>query len=112
MLNKLMRISLPAVLLNLLACGVAFAGDGATILFREGQLAYISNGYSQIAEAYKRLNKESSPHNIVELKLESNPFFINLSEIVVICRDRCTSLELVDPRRSSASKSQVTVNQP
>lgn len=79
----------------------AHAGDGATILFREGQVAYIDNGYAALVEEYKKLNSNSSSHKIVQLNLESSPFLINISEIVVICRDRCTSLEVADPRRSA-----------
>lgn len=83
---------------------IAFAGDGATILFREGHVAYLANGYETLVEEYKKLNSKSTNHQIVELKLESNPFLINLAEVVIICRDRCTSLEINDPRRSTAKK--------
>lgn len=79
---------------------LAAAGDGATILFKEGHVAYINNGYSALVEEYKKLNRESRPHAIIELKIESSPFLINLSEVVIICRDRCTSLEVSDPRRT------------
>lgn len=90
-----------AFVLLLLVPGAALAGDGATILFREGQVAYISNGYSALVQEYKKLSGEKASHKIIELKLESSPFLINVAEIVLICRDRCTSLEIVDPRRSN-----------
>ena len=109
-LSKIASVISLSFFLVLFNFSAAFAGDGATLLFREGQMAYISNGYSQLVEAYKKLNKESSSHNIVELKIESSPFLINLAEVVLICRDRCTSLEVVDPRRGSEAKSKVSVN--
>lgn len=84
---------------------VALAGDGATIMFREGQLAYVNNGYSALVDAYKKLNSKNSSHQIIELKIESSPFLINLSEVVIICRDRCTSLEVKDPRRTPEERS-------
>ena len=84
-----------------LSATYALAGDGATILFREGQLAFLNNGYSQLVDAYKKLNADSRAHKIVELNIESSPFLINVAEIVLICRDRCTSLEVKDPRRSN-----------
>ncbi len=79
----------------------ALAGDGATLLFKEGQVAYISNGYSALVQEYKRLEGKNATHKIVELNLESSSFLINIAEIVLICRDRCTSLEVNDPRKSS-----------
>lgn len=79
----------------------AWAGDAATIVFREGHIAYISNGYAALVQEYKNLNEASKPHKIIELKIESSPFLINLSEVVIVCRDRCTSLEVIDPRRSN-----------
>lgn len=82
----------------------AHAGDGATILFREGHVAYLANGYTTLVEEYKKLNSKDASHSIVELKLESSPFLINLAEVVIICRDRCTSLEVIDPRRTDTKK--------
>jgi hypothetical protein len=84
----------------LLTPSLAHAGDGATILFREGHVAYIANGYAALVEEYKKLTTKQSSHSIVELKIESSPFLINLAEVVIICRDRCTSLEVMDPRSS------------
>ena len=93
------------VLVSLISLtSTAYAGDGATLLFREGQLAYVANGYSALVEEYKKLNRNDSKHNIIELKIESSPFLINLAEVVIICRDRCTSLEVMDPRRSAQHK--------
>lgn len=97
---KAIRFVLYLIVLISTLPNLAIAGDGATILFREGQVAYLENGYSALVEEYKKLNSKESSHKIVELKLESNPFLINISEIVIICRDRCKSLEVVDPRRT------------
>lgn len=109
-LNQLSKHTLFLFTALILTASSAVAGDGATILFREGQVAYINNGYAQLVDNYKQLNRSNSEHNIIELKIESSPFLINLAEVVLICRDRCTSVELMDPRRSSPTKSNVTVN--
>ncbi len=90
--------------LFLILSSTAYAGDGATILFREGQVAYIANGYETIVSEYKKLSSSNEQHKIVELKLESNPFLINLAEVVVICRDRCSSMTIKDPRQTESKK--------
>jgi hypothetical protein len=81
-----------------------FAGDGATILFREGHVAYLANGYATLESEYKKLSGTDLKHKIVELKLESSPFLINLAEVVLICRDQCSSLEVKDPRQTQTKK--------
>ena len=45
----------------------AFAGYGATLLFREGHVAYLANGYSALVEEYKKLDLKEAKYKIIEL---------------------------------------------
>lgn len=99
-MNFIKSILLLAFGLSLINLENAHAGDGATILFKEGQVAYIANGYQQLVDEYKKLGSDNKTHKIIQLNLESSPFLINIAEIVIICRDRCSSLEVFDPRRN------------
>lgn len=86
----------------LLSAVPSFAADGATIAFRSGQVAYIDNGYEKILEAMESLDRESKDHRIVKLTLAGATFLLNVAEVVLVCRDRCTSVEfrdLRDPKR-------------
>ena len=102
---KLLAVFFTLLVSHCLLTSDAYAGDGATLLFREGHVAYVGNGYASLVDEYKKLNRQDSKHHIIELKIESSPFLINLAEVVIICRDRCTSLEVMDPRKSSQGKS-------
>ena len=82
----------------------AYAADGATIAFRSGQVAFIDNGYEKILEAMESLGRESKDHKIVKLSIGGGTFLLNVAEVVLVCRDRCTSVEfrdLRDPRREN-----------
>lgn len=82
--------------------GQAHAADGATIAFRSGQIAFIDNGYEKVLEAMESLERESKDHKIVKLTISGGTFLLNVAEVVLVCRDRCTSVEfrdLRDPKR-------------
>lgn len=74
----------------------ARAGDGATIVFASGLRAYINNGYGVLVQQMKQL--QSQDHQIVELNIEGGSFLLDVAQVVIVCRDRCTSLEVVDFR--------------
>lgn len=80
---------------------LAHAGDGATLVFREGHVAHVDDGYQTIVDAYKRLGKSDSRHQILEMTLNGGSFLIDLAEVVIVCRDKCVGLEISDPRRTS-----------
>jgi hypothetical protein len=84
----------------------ALAADAATIVFNSGQRVYINNGYGQIVTAMKQLNARSQDHQIVDLNIEGGSFLLNVAEVVIVCRDRCTSLEVVDFRDPSRAPRQ------
>ena len=94
-LGLALAISLPAT---------SFAGDGATIIFRSGIRAYVNKGYSKILDAMKTMGNSDSRHAIVQLDIEGAPFLLNVAEVVILCRDDCTSLEVVDTRDPARSK--------
>lgn len=89
-----------ATLFNLLIPSHSFAAEGATLLFREGQVVYVTNGYKQLSEAFKGLSGKAEQAKIVEVSIEGSTFLLNLSEVVLVCRDRCSNLEINDPRRT------------
>ncbi len=77
-----------------------YAAEGATLLFREGQVVYVTNGYKQLAENFKAMSGKSVQAKIIEVNIEGSTFLINLSEVVLVCRDRCSNLEINDPRKT------------
>jgi hypothetical protein len=85
--------------LILTAAQPAYAGDGATIVLKSGAIVFIPNGYSQIVAGMKGLKLKGSENYPVELNIEGNTFFINLGEVAVLCRDRCESLTIINPKK-------------
>lgn len=82
---------------------VAFAGDAATVVFKSGQVAKIEDGYRQIVNAMTRLNDKSEGHKILEMEIGGGTFLLNVSEVVIVCRDDCRGLKVqhqLDPARS------------
>ena len=81
----------------------ALAGDGATVIFKSGQMILIDNGYGQIVESMKSLNLgKDSQHKIISLDVGGGEFILDLAQVVVVCRDVCKSvtvLHQLDPSR-------------
>jgi len=99
------------LLLTVLALGTAFlirpntalAGDAATLIFESGQVVMIEDGYRQIVDSMKGLTGQPDQHKIVELNIGGGSFLLNVSQVVVVCRDDCKSLLIrhqLDPARS------------
>lgn len=81
-----------------------FAGDGATIVFKGGQVVAVDDGYRQIADTMK------GGGQVLELTVAGKSVLVNLTEAVLVCRDVCSSISLshqLDPRRGT---SKATVN--
>ena len=74
------------------------AADGATLVFKSGQVVFLNNGYKQLSELLSKLSKKSQDHQFVELNLEGSSFLLNISEVVILCRDHCSNLEIIDVR--------------
>lgn len=97
-MTRVLMLGFVTALLVLARVPVALAGDGATIVFESGQLVRLNNGYAAVLSAMKTLNDSNQKHRIVELNIEGDSFLLNVAEVVIVCRDRCSSLEVVDLR--------------
>jgi hypothetical protein len=84
--------------LMVLAPAVAYAGDGATIVFKSGVIVALNNGYKQLVDGMKDLRTKGSQNFPVEILIEGTSFFVNLGEVAVLCRDTCSSLTVVSPK--------------
>ena len=80
---------------------VAFAGDGATIVFKSGVIVALNNGYKQLVDGMKDLRAKGSQNYPVEILIEGTSFFVNLGEVAVLCRDTCSSLTVISPKSQS-----------
>lgn len=76
----------------------AFAGDKATLVFKSGLVVTIDDGFRQVIEAMKQLNAKSQDHHIVQLEIGGGSFLLNVAEVVIACRDDCSTLQIVDKR--------------
>ena len=97
-MTYLKRISFSFLLITIFS-STAFAGDGATIVLRSGVKLYFANGYKQLVNGVKEFNKKSSENYIAELNIAGDTFMINLDEVAVLCRDRCSSIEITNPKK-------------
>ena len=79
----------------------AYAGDAATMIFRSGAIVYIDNGFKQLAEGMRGLKNKGSDNYPVEVNIENTTFYINLAEIALLCRDKCSSLDIKKPTPQS-----------
>jgi hypothetical protein len=93
-MKKFLTIVTVVLLANIQA---AHAGDGAMIVFKSGVVVNLDNGYKQLVDGMKGLKAKGSENYPVEIQIEGTSFFINLGEVTVLCRDRCSSLTLVSP---------------
>ncbi len=78
----------------------AYAGDGATIIFKSGTVVYMNNGYQQIAAALVELNKKGGENYTTEVKIEDATFHINLGAVAIVCRDRCSSMQIIPKKET------------
>lgn len=96
------RLALSLLLLCTASPITAIAGEGATVVFDSGTIVYLKNGYSQLISAFKNANETSGEQDVLELNIEGTSFAIDLREVVVICRDQCSALEVKQYRQSSS----------
>ncbi len=107
--NVTCRLILTALLISALCGSVvqhADAGDGATIIFREGHVMFVDNGFTRIADAMKDLNKTTLRHRVVEFNTGQGNFVLNVAEVRAVCRDKCKIevLDLRDPIRGATGR--------
>ena len=80
----------------------ASAGDAATIIFKSGQVLQIGDGYRAIVDSLKKLNSDSTEHRLIEVTLGGGEVVLNVSEVVMVCRDGCRGMSIqhqLDPKR-------------
>ena len=90
------KLLLVALLSSLFAPAMAFA-TGATLVFKSGLRIYVNNGYEKIVDTFSTIDKDAR-HKIVSLDIEGGIFLLDLSELVVVCKEKCTSISIVDTR--------------
>jgi hypothetical protein len=98
---KKLCVALIVALPTFLIPGKAFAGDGATVVFKSGVIIALNNGYKQLVDGMKDLRTKGSQNFPVEILIEGTSFFINLGEVAVLCRDTCSSLTVISPKPPS-----------
>lgn len=86
------------------------AGEGVTLVFKSGQVVSINDGYRAVVSAMRSLDKKSTEVNkIVELSVGGSTFLLNMAEVVIVCRDECSNLQVnhqLDPARSKSRQGQ------
>ena len=90
--------------LLLLNSRVALAGDAATLVFKSGQMVMIEDGYNKVVDQMRSISGKPEQPHIVELNIGGGSFLLNISEVVIVCRDDCKSLIVrhqLDPARAS-----------
>lgn len=76
----------------------AFASaTGATLVMKSGLRIYVNNGYEKIVDGFETIDKDAR-HKIVSLDIEGGIFLLDLSELVLVCKEKCTSISIVDTR--------------
>ncbi len=83
----------------------AFAGDAATVIFKSGQVVRIDDGFRQLVEAMKKV-KPTDEFSLLEMNISGGTFLLNMAQAVVVCRDTCSSLQIMhqlDPRRGQSN---------
>lgn len=101
-LGKLFSAFLGGAFFFLLLSSTAYAGEGVTLIFQSGQMVTIEDGFGAIVRAMESLDGKESQKKIVKLNLNGSTFLVDVSEVVVVCRDTCRDLKVahqLDPSR-------------
>lgn len=69
----------------------AFAADGAVILFRDGVVAEVRDGWKQLMDGMRDRKDGDEKSSVVELNLDGNSFFVDLEQVLVLCKEPCRS---------------------
>ena len=88
----------------LLSTSNAYAGDGVTIVFQEGQVVQLNYGFNSIASAFRSLGNSSSGRKIMEVSVEGGTLLIDLSQVAIVCKDDCKGMVIQDPRATKKEK--------
>lgn len=85
-------------------CSSAYAGDGVTLVFQEGQVVQLNYGFKQIADAFRNLNNSSTSRKIIEASVEGGTLLIDMSQVAIVCKDDCKGMIFEDPRATKKEK--------
>ncbi|WKZ57423.1 MAG: hypothetical protein QY326_01785 [Bdellovibrionota bacterium] len=70
----------------------AWAGDGATIIFKSGQVITFPDGFRQVSQAFRSLDgTKDNEKKVVELNLGGGTYVLQLNDIEMVCRDQCSN---------------------
>ena len=98
-MKRLFTILLVALTINITTSSPAYAGDGITLVFKSGVVVYFNNGYKQILDEVKKFNRQGSDTYMGELSIGGETMVINLAEVVILCRDRCSGMQVVNEKK-------------
>ena len=70
---------------------------GATLVFKSGLRVFVNNGYDKIVDAFSKIQKDAR-HNIVSLDVEGGIFLLDVAELVLVCKEKCSSIDIIDTR--------------
>ena len=76
---------------------------GATLIFKSGIKIYINNGYEKVVDAFSKLDSDAR-HKVIPLDVEGGIFLLDVAEVVVVCKEKCTSMTLEDTRDPSRGR--------
>ncbi|MDZ4787205.1 MAG: hypothetical protein SGJ02_14120 [bacterium] len=84
-----------------------FAADGATLFFKSGQALFLDGGYQELSEAMAKLSTRNEGQAVLMLNLVGSTIWVNMSEVIILCRDKCRNIEVMDLR----DPARTTINQ-
>ena len=93
-----------ALLISCLSAGSAWA-TGATLIFKSGLRVYVNNGYDKIVDSLSKIEGDAR-HKVISLDVEGGIFLLDVAEVVIACKERCTSIDLIDTRATKAGAGQ------
>ena len=96
MMKGMIRSALCAAVL-LLACAGSANAAGATLIFKSGLRVYVNNGYEKIVDAFSAVPKDAR-HTVISLDVEGGIFLLDVAEVVLVCKEQCSSIKVVDTR--------------
>jgi hypothetical protein len=84
----------------LISSSNAMAAEPVTVVLKSGQIFRLSDGYRDLALAMKTTAGSTSKTRVIDLSIGGEPFVIDLNEIVLVCRNDCKPLTVVDSKTS------------
>lgn len=99
---RFLKITLLTILSTFMPYSLALAGEAATIVLSSGAVISFNNGYTQLSSALKEFNKvnrRGGDSYLAEINIEGSTFFINLSQVALVCRDTCSSMSIKVPKK-------------